>query len=79
VPNSGNLDQTPLVIHTVNDSVWSKDGLTDGRDAKFRNHSATLRLRLQYIGMCDEPEGERLGTLWAVTGDESNDVAQVVA
>jgi hypothetical protein len=67
------------MIDTVNDAIRPKDDLADVREAVFRHDATALWLRLQYFRVCDEPKSECLGTLWAVAGDETNDVVEVVA
>jgi hypothetical protein len=79
VPHAGNLNNFAFVIHAVNNPVRSENNLADVRDTMLWNDAAHFGLLLQEIDLRDESKGKRLGALRVVTGDESNDAAQVSA
>jgi hypothetical protein len=67
-----------LDIEAIDDPIWSIDNLANSRTAVLWNHTACFGMIMQNIGS-SSAHPKRLCALRIITGDETNDVAQVVA
>ena len=70
MPHADNLAKLLLVIHSVDDAVWTKNYLANILVLIFGNHATELRVCLEMVRFGDQFIAERHRDVSVTTGGE---------